>query len=98
MHHRENMCIKSIPIESHFYMEKLGVYMGVPIFLIFASKHRLCVLVRTASARRSEREPTIYVVVFFSIENFQLLQFKIICILHGYVFVMLDKGCLYRLY
>ena len=29
-----------------------GVYRGIPIFLIFASKHRLWVLVRTASARR----------------------------------------------
>ena len=87
------MSIKSIPLEPHFYIVKLGVYMGVPIFHIFAPKHRLCVLVRTASARRSEREPTINV-FFFSIENFQLLQFKIICIKHGHVFVMLDKGCL----
>ena len=72
--------------------------MGVPIFLIFAPKHRLCVLVRTALARRSEREPIINVFFFFFffffflffvfcffcfffIENFQLLQFKIICII-----------------
>ena len=82
MHHQENMSIKSVPLEPHFYIVKLGVYMGVPIFLTFAPKRRLCVLVRTASARRSEREPTINVVFFFSIENFQLLQFKIICIKH----------------
>ena len=75
MHHQENMPINSIPLEPHFYIVKLGVYMDVHFFLIFAPKHRLWVLVRTASARRSEREPTIYVVVF-SIEHFQLLQFK----------------------
>ena len=31
---------------------KTGVSRGIPIFLIFALKHRLWVLVRTASARR----------------------------------------------
>ena len=31
---------------------KTGVCRGIPIFLIFAPKHRLWVLVRTASARR----------------------------------------------
>ena len=31
---------------------KTGVYRGIPIFLIFASKHRMRVLVRTPSARR----------------------------------------------
>ena len=48
------------PLEPHFYIENAGVgYAGVcrvcrsiPIFLIFAPKHRLWVLVRTASARR----------------------------------------------
>ena len=42
------------PLEPHFYIEKLG-YAGIyliPIFLIFAPKHRLWVLVRTASTRR----------------------------------------------
>ena len=67
--------------------------MGIPIFLIFAPKHRFWVRVRIASARRSEREPTIY--VCFSIEKkFNYYSLEIICILHGHVFVMLDKGCL----
>ena len=35
----------------HFYIVKLG-FTGVYIFLIFALKHRLWVLVRTASVRR----------------------------------------------
>ena len=42
------MSIKSIPLEPHFYIEKLG-FSGVYLhtFLIFAPKHRLWVLVRT---------------------------------------------------
>ena len=66
MNHQENKSMKSIPLEPHFYTVKLGVYIYI-FFLIFAPKHRLWVLVRTASARQSEREPTIYVCVFFLI-------------------------------
>ena len=45
----------------HFYIAKLG-FAGIYLFfLIFAPKHRLWVLVRTASARRFLRVPTIYV-------------------------------------
>ena len=33
-------------------MGKTGVCMGIPIFLIFAPKHRLWVLVRTASPKK----------------------------------------------
>ena len=40
------------PLIPHFYIAKTGVCRGLPIFLIFAPKHRLLVLVRTASARR----------------------------------------------
>ena len=46
--HHENMSMLCIP---HFYIAKLG-YAGVYLFfffLIFAPKHRLWVLVRTAS-------------------------------------------------
>ena len=39
------------PLTPHFYIVKLG-FTGVYIFLIFAPKHRLWVLVRTASLRR----------------------------------------------
>ena len=39
------------PLTPHFYIVKLGL-TGVYIFLIFALKHRLWVLVRTASLRR----------------------------------------------
>ena len=44
----------------HFYIVKLGL-KGVYIFFISAQKHRLWVLVRTASAGRFWRVPTIYV-------------------------------------
>ena len=42
---------------------RTGVYRGIPIFLSFDPKHRLWVLVRTASARRflHLRVTTIYV-------------------------------------
>ena len=39
------------PLKPHFYIVKLG-FTGVYFFLIFAPKHRLWVLVRTASVRR----------------------------------------------
>ena len=40
------------PLNPTFINRKTQVCMGIPIFLIFAPKHRLCVLVRTASQRR----------------------------------------------
>ena len=40
------------PLKPHFYIVKLGFTGVFIIFLISAQKHRLWVLVRTASARR----------------------------------------------
>ena len=40
---------KSDPLKPHFYIVKLGFTGVYIIFLISAQKHRLCVLVRTAS-------------------------------------------------
>ena len=40
------------PLKPHFYIEKLGFTGVYIIFLISAQKHRLWVLVRTASPRR----------------------------------------------
>ena len=40
------------PLKPHFYIVKLGFTEVYIIFLNFAQKHRLWVLVRTASARR----------------------------------------------
>ena len=49
------------PLKPHFYTGKLGFTGVYIIFLISAQKHRLWVLVRTASARRFKRVPTIHV-------------------------------------
>ena len=40
------------PLKPHFYIVKLGFTVVYIISLIFAQKHRLWVLVRTASPRR----------------------------------------------
>ena len=40
------------PLTPHFYIVKLGCTGYTFFFLIFALKHRLCVLIRTASMRR----------------------------------------------
>ena len=39
------------PLKPHFYIVKLGL-QGYTLFFLFLLKHRLWVLVRTASARR----------------------------------------------
>ena len=49
------------PLKPHFYIVKLGFTGVYIIFFIPAQKHRLWVLVRTASAKRFQRVPTIYV-------------------------------------
>ena len=49
--HQENMSVKCVPPQTPLLYSKTGVCRGIPIFLIFAPKHRLWVLVRTASAR-----------------------------------------------
>ena len=49
--HHVNMSVLCIPLIPHFYIVKLGV-QGYSFFLIFALKHRLWLLVRTASMRR----------------------------------------------
>ena len=59
--HHENRPIYFDPLKPHFYIVKLGFTGVYIIFLIFAQKHRLWVLVRTASPRRFWRVPTIYV-------------------------------------
>ena len=57
---------------------KTGVCRGIPIFLIFAPKHRLWVLVRTASSRRFKRVRTIYVLSKHKKNiNFLPMQFSI---------------------
>ena len=50
--HQENISVKCIPRHTPLLYSKTGVRGGIPIYLIFVPKHRLWVLVRTASARR----------------------------------------------
>ena len=86
--------MKCIPPHTPLLCNKLGAYRGIPIFLTFDPKHRLWVLVRTASVRRSLHVPTINVLSNY-IQNIKivLMKFsiftaeKILSILHGHVFV-----------
>ena len=50
--HQDNMSVCFIPPYTPLLYSKTGVYMGIHYFLIFALKHILWVLVRTASMRR----------------------------------------------
>ena len=47
--HQENVSVQCIPPYTPLLYSKTEVCGGIPIFLIFAPKHRLWVLVRTAS-------------------------------------------------
>ena len=50
--HQENMSVYSLPPQTPLLYSNTGVCRGIPIFLIFAPKHRLWVLVRTAKIRK----------------------------------------------
>ena len=83
------------PFKPHFYIVKLGFTGVYIIFVISAQKHRLWVLVRTASARRFKREPTIYIlsrnmknIRIFYLENCHFLVVKFSVYLNRRVFVM----------
>ena len=82
------------PITPHSYIVRLRC-TGVYIFLIFALKHRLWVLVRTASVRRFQHIPSIYV-LSKSKKNIIIFHLKIniytavkYCCIFGRVFIML---------
>ena len=76
----------------------MSVYRTIgPLVLIFDTKHRLWVLIRTAWPRRFQRVPTINVLnkhiknnkIFFNeISSSIFTGEKIICILHGQILVM----------
>ena len=59
--HHVNTPINFDPLKLHFYIVKLGFTGVYTIFLILLKKHRLWVLVRTASPRQFSRVPTNYV-------------------------------------
>ena len=50
--HQDNMSVCFIPPYTPLLYNKTGVYRDIHYFLIFALKHILWVLVRTASMRR----------------------------------------------
>ena len=75
-YHRENMSVKCVPLQTPLLYSKTGVCRGISTFLIFAPKHRLWVLVRTASARRFKRVHTIYV-LSKNKKNIKIFQLKI---------------------
>ena len=83
---------------------KNGVCKGISIFLIFAPKHRLWVLVRVLTCtcthnlcfEQKKCVPTIYGlsknkknINFFTDESYIFYNCKNLCILHGHVFVMI---------
>ena len=83
------------PLKHHFCIVKLGFTGVYIIFLISAQKHRLWVLVRTASLRRFYRVPTIYVlsrnmknIRVFYLKIFKFLEVKFSLYLNRHVFVM----------
>ena len=91
-------CLYNVdPLQPHFYIAKLG-FTGVYInFLISAQKHRLWELVRTASPRRFQRVPTIYVlsrnlkkILEILSKNFHFLVVTFSVYLNRLVFVMIS--------
>ena len=89
------------PLEPHFDIVKLGFTGVYIIFLISAQKHRLLVLVRTASPRRFLRVPTIYTLSrnmktyqsFYL--KFSVLEVKFSIYLNRHVFVMVSGSLNY---
>ena len=88
--HYDNSPALCIPPYTPLLYSKIGVYRGIHIFLIFALKHRLWVLVRTASMLTTVN------VLSKNKKNITISHLKIIfftavkncSILHGRVFVM----------
>ena len=62
--HQENMSVYSLPPQIALLYSETGVCRGIPIFLIFAPKHRLWVLVRTASNRKFSFFTTLEITVY----------------------------------
>ena len=65
------------PLTPHLY-SKTGVYRGIHYFLIFALKHRLWVLVRTASVKKTIRIFHLKIIVFTNVKYCSILHSFII--------------------
>ena len=89
------MSVKCTPPHTPLLYSITGVYRGIHFFLIFALKHRLWVLIRTASMRRFLCVPTINVleqkkknIIIFHLKINIFTAVKYCCILYGCVCVM----------
>ena len=69
------------PLKSHFYIVKLGFTGVYIIFLIFAQKHRLRVLVRTASLCLSRNMKSVRV-FYLKIFSFWRWNFRRVFVVH----------------
>ena len=98
MVHITKTCLYNFdPLNPHFSIAKRGFTGVYNTFLISAHKHRLWVLVRTASPSthnlRFEQKYEKYQNFFLS-ENFQFLEVKFSIHLNGRDYVMIG-GCVY---
>ena len=85
------MSIYNMPPYTPLLYSKTGVWRDIPIFLIFAPKHRLWVLIRTEvlmcthnlcfeKNKKNIKKILLNILIFYNFKN--------LCILHGRVFVM----------
>ena len=70
--HHANMSVQCRPPYTPLLFSETGVYRGIHFFLIFALKHRLWVLVRTASTHNLCFEQKYETIQKISTENFHL--------------------------
>ena len=97
--HHENKSVKRRPPYTPLLYSETGVYRGIHFFLIFAPKHRLLVLVRTASLteagltcthnlcfEQNKKNSTI-----FHLKIYIFTAVKYCCKLHGRVCVMVGS-------
>ena len=85
---RSMRCNVDPPLTPNFYREKTGVYRGIHFFHIFALKHRLWVLARTASLKIYVLSNNVKNITIFHLKINIFTSVKYCCILHGRVFVM----------
>ena len=91
--YQDNMSVWFIPPYTQLSNSKTEVYRGINFFLIFALKHSLWELVRTASVRRFKRVPTIYVLSKIK-KNITIFYLKIIIIYSREISQYIAWACL----
>ena len=83
------MSVCFIPPYTPLLYSKSGVYRGIHYFLIFALKHILWVLVRTTTIYVLSKKMKIVQKILIKIVIFTAVKNR--CILHGRVFVIMDR-------